>query len=188
MSSDRYTVIPTRYGRPTVVPLLEVCKQVAQTIVVLTEPDLPQHEGTISVDGTFSASIQAWWNAGLDRCTGPTLILNDDVVATPDALGQMFDALETADVVYLAGHRVGHRTPLTGWCYGIHPDRIRPSNDFQWWAGDDDLYLRAVRGGLTVTAVDIPTIRHERAQAPFENPVHAAMVDADMNLLHERWG
>lgn len=144
--------------------------------------------GTVTVDDSESHSIQHWWNAGLDHCTGPALVLNDDITATPEDLVTLFDALENADVVYLSGHRIGHYTPLTGWCYGIRPDKIRPSNDYGWWGGDDDLYLRATRDGLTVAAVDIPAIQHQRSAAPFENPIHAAMVDADMTLLHERWG
>lgn len=188
MSSDRYITIPTRFGRPTVVPLIQACKKVATTVVVHTEPDLPVFDGTVTVDDSTSNSIQHWWNAGLDHCSGPTLVLNDDVVATPAALNLLFEALDQSDVVYLAGHRIGHRTPLTGWCYGIHPDRIRPDNAFGWWAGDDDLYLRALDAGMTVTAIDVPEIRHERSPVAFENPVHAAMVEADMKLLQERWG
>lgn len=186
MPVDRFVVIPTRLDRPTLVPLVEAALEVAKVVIVHTEPGHEPLPGTIAVDD-FSLSIQRWWNTGLDRCTGPTLILNDDIVARPEDLTALFDALDSADVVYLAGHRIGHFTPLTGWCYGIHPDQIRPSNDFGWWAGDDDLYMRAVRDGLKVVAVDVPTIRHERVDVAFANPAHAAMVDADMKLLHERW-
>lgn len=188
MSSDRYIVIPTRYGRDTVVPLLETCKQVANTVVVHTEPGLLRYEGTITVDDSSSDSIQHWWNAGLDRCLGPTLVLNDDVAATADDLISMFLALETgADLVYLAGHRAGHATPLTGWCFGIHPDRIRPDNAFGWWYGDDDLYQSAIRSGMNVQALHLP-IEHRRAEIAFENPVHAAMVSRDADLYQQRWG
>lgn len=183
----RYVVIPTRFNRATLLPLVEACKQVATVVIVHTEPHHAPIEGAIPVHSE-SVSIQQWWNVGLDRCDGPTLILNDDIAASPEDLEQLFDALDEADVVYLSGHRVGHRTPLTGWCYGLHPDRLRPDNAFGWWAGDDDLYLRAVRDGLKITALEIPTIQHHRVEAAFENPIHAAMVEADMNLLHERWG
>lgn len=188
MSSDRFVVIPTRYGRETVVPLLEVCKQVATTIVVQTEPNLPHYKGTVTVDDSGSDSIQHWWNAGLDKCDGPALVLNDDIVATIEDLGRMFEALETgADLVYLAGHRAGHATPLTGWCYGLHPNKIRPDNAFGWWYGDDDLYQRAIRSELTIQALNLP-IEHHRSTVAFENPVHAAMVDKDAALYQQRWG
>lgn len=186
--TDRFVVIPTRFNRATTLPLIEVCNRVATTVVVHTEPHHARINGTVMVDDSDSNSIQHWWNAGLDKCSGPTLVLNDDIVADEDSLMHLFFTLEQVDVVYLAGHRIGHRTPLTGWCYGIHPDRIRPDNAFGWWAGDDDLYLRAMAAGMKVTAVDLPNIRHERAAAAFENPIHAAMVDADMRLLAERWG
>lgn len=187
MRAERFVVIPTRLDRPTMEPLVAAAREVATVVIVHTEPGHQDLAETITVRD-YSLSIQHWWNAGLDVCTGPTLVLNDDIAATADDLLTLFNALEEADVVYLSGHRIGHFTPLTGWCYGIHPDRIRPSLDFGWWGGDDDLYLRAIEAGMTVVAVDIPTIRHERGVAAFANPVHAAMAEADMRLLHERWG
>lgn len=187
MSSNRFVVIPTRFNRPTLPPLIEACRQVATVVLVHTEPGHVPVRGTVKVDDSDSLSIQHWWNAGLDRCTGPTLVLNDDIVATPVHLQELFDALDTADLVYVAGHRIGHPTPLTGWCYGLHPNKIRPSNDFQWWYGDDDLYYRALRDGLTVSSVDVPGIEHDRGEAAFENPVHAAMVQQDHDLFVERW-
>jgi hypothetical protein len=182
----RFVVIPTRFDRSTTLPLIEVCREVAVPVIVHTEPGHDEVPGTVTLHD-FSLSIQKWWNTGLDQCAGPTLVLNDDIVATANDLDTLFVALENADVVYLSGHRVGHRTPLTGWCYGIRPDVIRPDEDFGWWAGDDDLYLRAVRDGLRVVAVDVPTIRHERSAVAFSNPVHAEMAQRDMTLLAERW-
>lgn len=183
----RYVTIPT-YGRETTAPLIEVCQRVAEVVIVHTAPDPILYEGTVAVDGSGSRSIQRWWNIGLDRCDGPTLVLNDDITVTTASLEHLFDELDNADIVYLAGHRVGHRTPLTGWCYGIHPDRIRPDEAFGWWAGDDDLYLRAVAQGMKITAVDEPDIRHVRSNISFESPTHAEMAIHDMGLLHERWG
>lgn len=184
---SRFAVIPTRFDRATLAPLVEALKPICTVVIVHTEPDHEPLDGTTPVLD-FTPSIQHWWNAGLDLCDGPTLVLNDDVEASTADLLTLFDALDEAHVVYLAGHRVGHRTPLTGWCYGIWPAITRPDEAFGWWAGDDDLYLRAVRDGLKVDAVTIPGIIHKRMEAPFGNPVHAAMVDADMRLLTERWG
>lgn len=182
----RFVVIPTRFDRPTVLPLVESCRQVAVTVLVHTEPGHADVPGTVSVHD-FSLSIQHWWNSGLDQTAGPTLILNDDIYATPDDLTRLFAELDNADVVYLSGHRVGHRTPLTGWCYGIRPDVIRPDEAFGWWYGDDDLYLRAVRDGLRVVAVDIPTVEHRRSAVAFANPVHGEMAQRDAVLFGERW-
>ena len=183
----RYVVIPTRFNRPTLGPLIEACQAVAETVIVHTERGHAPIAGTITVRSD-SLSIQQWWNAGLDVCAGPTLVLNDDIIAAPEDLEILFDALDSADIVYLAGHRIGHATPLTGWCYGLRPEVIRPSNDFQWWAGDDDLYLRAIQQQLRVVAVDVPGIEHRRSVEAFSNPAHAKMAEADMRLLRERWG
>lgn len=184
--TSSFIVIPTRFDRSTLAPLIESCLQVAETVIVHTEPGHAPVRGTIPVHD-YSTSIQHWWNSGLDKCTGPSLVLNDDIYATPEDLLQLFEALENADLVYLAGHRIGHATPLTGWCYGLRPDVIRPSNDFLWWYGDDDLYRRATRDGLRVEAVTIPGIEHQRPDVAFANPVHAVMVEQDARLFAERW-
>ena len=180
-----FITIPTRFDRDLIWPRIEACKQVAELVIVHTEPGHDDVPEVVNVRD-YSRSIQHWWNSGLDRCSGPTLVLNDDIVAAPEDLATMLEELTRADVVYLAGHRVGHATPLTGWCYGIHPDRIRPDTDFQWWGGDDDLFKRAVRDGLTISALHLP-IEHRRGEAAFHDPIHAAMAHEDMKLLAERW-
>lgn len=181
-----FVTIPTRFDRPTVVPLVESASQVATVILVHTEPGHPDLPNAVNVHD-YSRSIQHWWNTGLDLCDGPTLVLNDDIVAAPSDLQLMFDALADNDIVYLAGHRIGHATPLTGWCYGIRPDVIRPDNAFGWWYGEDDLYRRAVRDGLTVAALNIPTIEHHRMEAAFAHPEHAQMASEDAVLFAQRW-
>lgn len=183
---SRWAVIPTRFDRATLSPLIAAIREMATPIVVHTEPGHAPIKGTVTVRSE-SLSIQKWWNDGLDLCDGPTLVLNDDIEAGPFDLLTLFEALDQNDVVYLAGHRVGHPTPLTGWCFGVQPDVIRPDNDFQWWYGDDDLYRRAVRDGLRIEAVDVPGIVHHRVAEAFANPVHAAMVDSDAKLFSERW-
>lgn len=183
----RFVTIPTRFNRPTLLPLVLEAQKVAQVVIVHTEPHHAPIRGTTPIHST-SNSIQQWWNEGLDKCDGPTLVLNDDVVATSTQLDTLFAALEKSDLVYLLGHRVGHATPFTGWCYGLHPSRIRPDNAFGWWYGEDDMYRRAIESNMNVQAVDIPEIRHERSLSAFENPTHATMVEHDAILYHERWG
>lgn len=186
MSSDRFVTIPTRLNRPTLYPLVEQALQVAQVVVVHTEPGHNPIPGTIVVED-YRSSIQQWWNAGLDRCAGPTIVLNDDVQASAAALQQLFDVLDNADLVYLAGHRIGHSTPLTGWCYGLRPDKIRPDEAFEWWYGDDDLILRAAKMGLRIEAVNVPEIQHVRGEAAFEKPEHREMAQRDLARFNARY-
>lgn len=181
-----YLTVPTRFNRPTLEPLIAAAVPIATVVVVHTEPGHTDIPGAINAHD-YRASIQQWWNTGLDLCDGPTLVVNDDIVASTDDLAQVYTSLERCDLVYLAGHRIGHVTPLTGWCFGLRPDRIRPDEAFQWWYGDDDLYRRAVRDGLRIEAIE-SNIRHERVPVAFENPVHAAMVAADADLFQARWG
>lgn len=179
-------VIPTRFNRATVAPLIAECIKVARVVLVHTEPDHPDVPDTVTVRSD-SRNIHTWWNLGLDTCTGPALALNDDVEATAAALAALGAELDTADLVYL-DQRPGPN-PLTGWCFGLHPDRIRPDEAFQWWYGDDDLYRRAVRDGLTIRSVRSKDIRHVRPTAQhFEDPAMRAVVDRDRYTFRDRWG
>lgn len=181
-----HVVIPTRFDRHTLWPLVNTILEVGTPVIVHTEPGHPNVDQCINVHD-YSPSIQSWWNSGLDHTGDRALVLNDDIEATPASLTTLHTELDNNDVVYLAGHRVGHATPLTGWCYGIRHNIIRPDNAYGWWYGDDDLYRRAVRDGLRISALNIPEIRHIRQPAAFSNPVHAAMVEQDAKTYAERW-
>ena len=181
----RSVVIPTRFNRDTLAPLVDACKKVAQVVLVHTEPGHEDVPGTVTVRN-YERNIHTWWNVGLNQCDGPTLILNDDITATPDALTALFDALDSADLVYLDGKR--GRTPLSGWCYGIHPDgRLRPDESFTWWFGDDDIWQRAQRQNATVTVLDLPQIRHVSRSTAFEDPKMQEAAGWDRALYLRRW-
>lgn len=184
-SAERFVVIPTRFDRPWLDSLVKVCQSVATVVVVHTEPGHDPIPGTVSVRSDVR-NIQAWWNAGIDQCSGPTLVLNDDLVVTAESLSALFDALEDADLVYVTGRQ--GTTPLSGWCFGLHPDGIRPDEAFRWWFGDDDLYNRAVRDNLRIVALDLPDVIHVRTGPTFPDPDLAVLAASDRLLYLERWG
>lgn len=181
----RFVVIPTRFDRDTLAPLIEVCQQVATVVLVHTEPGHPEIPDTVTVR-SYARNIHTWWNAGLDSCDGPTLVLNDDITATAGALEALFDALDTADLVYVTG-RSG-TTPLSGWCFGLHPAGIRPDETFGWWYGEDDLYQRARTHGLRITPLDLPGIVHRRPGPMFADPDLQALAEQDRITYLRRWG
>lgn len=174
-------VIPTRFGRPTLPDLIAAASRVAPVVVVHTEPGHDDHPGATNVHD-HRRNIHHWWNTGLDACHGPALVLNDDISATPDALAALLAALDTADLAYVPGRRPDARTPISGWCYGIRPDELRPDPAFVWWFGDDDLYRRAATPRLVDTAVT----HHQRPDMG-PAPEFAQAVKADRALYRQRW-
>lgn len=178
-------VIPTRFDRDTLAPLVTECMKVARVILVHTEPGHAPVRDTVTVR-SGARNIHTWWNAGLNECEGPALVLNDDVATDTGDLLAMFAALDDVDLVYAEGR--GGPMPLTGWCFGLHPDKIRPDPAFTWWYGDDDLWKRAVAEGLTTRAVVLHNTRHERPGPRFGDPAMAQVIARDEALFRSRWG
>ncbi len=178
-------VIPTRFDRDTLAPLINECLQVGRVILIHTEPGHAPVKGTVTLRSE-ARNIHTWWNLGLDACDGPALVLNDDIVTdAPDILA-LFLALDDTDLVYAAGR--GGPMPLTGWCFGLHPDKIRPDPAFTWWYPDDDLWKRAVAEGLSARAVALKNTHHERPGPRFGDPAMKDAAERDAALFRSRWG
>jgi len=177
-------IIPTRFDRPTLTPLVKACQATGHVILIHTEPGHPPIAGTTTIRSD-ARNIHTWWNLGLDQCDGPALILNDDLNVTHTALKKLATALDHTDLVYLQGR--GGPSPMTGWCFGLHPDKIRPDEAFQWWYGDDDLHRRAITEGLTVKAIPASGIVHNKV-ARFADPQLEQATIRDEHLYRQRWG
>ena len=174
-------VIPTRFGRDTLPALVDTAAHVGTVILVHTEPGHDDHPDAVNLHD-YRRNIHHWWNTGLDACDGPALVLNDDVTATPDALQNMLDELRYADLVYAPGRSRKAMTPITGWCYGVRSERLRPDPAFVWWYGDDDLYQRAQSRRMVPARITHLQRDDMGPAAEFAEAVHA-----DRALYASRW-
>ena len=182
-----HVVIPTRFDRPSLWPLIDTARQVATVVIVHTEPGHADVPDAINVHD-YRRNISAWWNTGLDACDGRALVLNDDVEATPEALGALLTALQTADLVYVPGRNKKARTRISGWCWGIDSRAaLRPSTVYHWWYGEDDLYSRAHEAGWRIECVDVD-VRHIDRGGFGVAPEFAEAVKADRAMYEDRWG
>lgn len=174
-------VIPTRFDRHTLPDLIATASTVGPVVLVHTEPGHDEHPDATNVHD-YRRNIHHWWNTGLDACDGPALVLNDDVTATAEALRTLLAELRFADLVYVPGRHRKARTPISGWCFGIRPERLRPDPAFVWWYGDDDLYRRAASRRLVAAR-----ITHHLRPDMGPAPEFAEAVKADRALYEERW-
>lgn len=179
-------VVPTRFSDPKIWDLLDSIRQAGLSpVIVHTEHGHPDVPDAVNVLDT-RRNIHCWWNTGLDLCGDRALVLNDDLTAPPSGLRTMFDALNTADLVHLTGSYGW--SALTGFCFGLRPDVIRPDEDFTWWFGDTDLHYRAMSAGLAITILDDTGIVEDRQDKPAYPLEFDAAVRLDRNLFHDRWG
>lgn len=178
-------VIPTRFRSPSLPALIAEAQQVSNVVIVHTEPGHAPVAGCVNVLDE-RRNIHHWWNTGLDRCVGPTLLLNDDITTTPEALTELLTALDDADLVTLPKDH--GTTPLSGWCFGIHPDgNLRPDPAYGWWYGEDDIYQRALHGGHRIVTV-AAEVQHDNPDPAHVSPEFREQVKADRKLYRSRWG
>lgn len=186
-------VIPTNLRRSllTYLLLVEAMSAVDQVVIVATELGTRVPAGCTAVFSEDVFNFHTWVNRGLEVVgSGPTLVLNDDLVMSADSMRFMLRALDDADLVVLPDGR--GTTPISGWCYGVHAENplTRMDETFGWWFGDDDLWQRTAAGGR-IEVCSVP-VGHDRTdefgrRRPGYPPRMAAQVRLDRQLYADRW-
>jgi hypothetical protein len=199
-----WLVVPTLGSRDaSLLPLLEGAGMPA--VVVCTGPASPSRYRASAWDrhalhaGGGEMNIQRWWNLGIsytvERGADAVVVVNDDVAAAPGALLELAAHIEAGEphapmLVWpdVPEHAAGRVTGMTGWCWAIDPQRIRPDEAFKWWYGDNDLELRAraMRPDSAVRAVEGLDVKHLRTDYAYERPVQH-LIDHDVRLFRARY-
>lgn len=180
-----WLVVPSRGDHPD---LLAGLVGLGYPTVVVRTGDFDPPEGAVVVDDDGPPNIQRWWNHGLReaayRGAEVAVVVNDDVTLPPDAPAEMAARLE-ADGAWLCG---SDPTAMTGWCWALDlSSPLRPDESFTWWAGDNDLWIRAERAGR-LTGVNVGAVHHHPNEATERSPLLRELAAADMETLRRKWG
>lgn len=197
-----WLVVPTLGNRDaSLLPLLEGAGMPA--VVVCTGPASPQRYrdagAELAVQARGEMNIQAWWNLGISYAVqhgaDVCVVVNDDVEAAPGALLELAMHIEAGEpqapmLVWpdVPEHATGRVTGMTGWCWAIDPQRIRPDEAFTWWYGDNDLELRAraMRPDSGVRAVEGLDVKHLRTDWAYDRPVQH-LINTDRATFRRRY-
>jgi hypothetical protein len=203
-----YAVIPSQ-GRASLLDCLASLRpQVEHTFVIANggceDRSLPA-VSTLWSD-TREINVSRWWNLGLDAAAARsgqrphnTLLVNDDVILGPDAVGRMAEALRRTGAALAfpgtpgdaAEHYVMEPGPprITGWCFMLRGELgSRADERFRWWFGDNDLdwTARSRGGSLSVPGV----VRTHLFQNEYTHEIpelsELAVLDGDVFLA--KWG
>jgi hypothetical protein len=170
---------------PWVWQLIDEAQKVATVVLVHTRTGSDEVPGTVTVRADHVVlHFQRWANLGLDQCDGPTLVVNDDIIVDAEGMGKMLAKLETFDLVTLPGRTTA--SPLTGWCFGLRPEKIRYDEAYTWYFGDDDIWERARRDGLRAAVVNVPIV-HDRGDHPRFPPALRTAVAQDRARFMSLW-
>jgi hypothetical protein len=197
-----WLVVPTLGNRDaSLLPLLEGAGM--PSVVVCTGParvdDYRAAVAEFAVRGRSEMNIQRWWNLGIEAAVfngaDSVVVVNDDVAAAPGDLLELAAHIEAGEphspmLVWPDDpeHATGRVTSMTGWCWAIDPQRIRPDESFSWWYGDNDLELRAraMRPDSGVRAVGGLDIKHLRTDWTYDRPVRH-LIDVDREVFRRRY-
>ncbi len=151
------------------------------------------------VDQGEPINIQRWWNGGIDKAVecgaDVVVVVNDDVRAGEGALIELAKRIQPDQYgspalawLHDPQHAEMRVTPITGYCFALDPQRIRPDEAFKWWYGDNDLELRAralnpAPGVISVTCLDV---EHLRVDCRYDRPVQH-LIQQDRVLFRERY-
>ncbi len=153
-----FLTIPTRGDDPGALADLVRESGVAgdRIIIVRTDPRVTTPDNVRVIDDFADINIHRWWNAGIQYAqalgASSVAVLNDDVRIASGSLDQLHAALhETGATIATPGKRLAiHKRSmhpdrfLVGSIWVINPlHGLRPSEDFRWFYGDDDLDIRA---------------------------------------------
>lgn len=104
-------------------------------------------------------NISWWWNAGIDRAKlaawpaaeWNVLLVNDDIVAPPNLVQSLSDAMRSSKAALACPQLPGRGEWIMGWCFMLRGEAgLRADEQFRWWHGDDDLHQQALQAGGSV--------------------------------------
>lgn len=158
-------------------------------------------------------NISRWWNLGLDTVAQhagwlgdsvwDVLVVNDDVVCPPGFVETLSSRMRATSAVLAYPDQAGGQqeilhtgsTPvslsqrITGYAFMLRGETgLRADEDFVWWAGDDDLGLRAQAAGGALLVPGIPVEHRAPDVQTNASPVLSAQAARDMDMFAAKWG
>lgn len=153
-----FLTIPTRGDDPGVLADLVRDSGVPgdRIIIIRTDPRATTPENVRVIHDFGDINIHRWWNTGIQKAqalgASSVAVLNDDIEIPEGTLDQLHSALhQTGATIATPGKQFAiHKRSmqpdrfLVGSLWVINPHHgLRPSEDFRWFFGDDDLDIRA---------------------------------------------
>ena len=164
-----FLTVPTRGDHPELLEdLIQASSVPRENMVIVRTADVPVPANVAILDAEGPLNIHRWWNMGIEYAQAnggsEVAVLNDDLIINSATIPDLVKALHATGAAIatpgprdrLYRNRLPLRPLLIGslWVLDLQSG-LRPSEDFQWWYGDDDLDIRARRNfnGLVTVPV-----------------------------------
>lgn len=176
-TTPRVAVIPTNNRECLARAQDAILPQVDHLVIVQNAGErivAPSTKVSVIEDLSGIKNISRWWNRGLDQAqryaerlgakTWDVAVLNDDVIVPPGWFDKLSETLRRANVAVTSFGEVympvlhtrpgpinlAHRPQGFAWMTAGEKG-IRADENLVWWAGDDDIWVQAMKlGGAMV--------------------------------------
>lgn len=187
--TSAWLTVPTRGDHPDLLAgIVADCGLPPDRVVVIaTAPDLDLPAGVHVLHDFGAICIQRWWNEGIRhaQANGAThaLVVNDDIVLTPESLPAMLDAMAGTDAVLCWAHPAWDS--MTGWCWLLDlASDVRPDEQFRWFFGDNDLARQA---GTRIARADAGVLHMHPTETTAASAELRALAERDQVLYRQKW-
>ena len=158
-------------------------------------------------------NISRWWNYGLDKAERlaryrgaaewDVAVLNDDAIIPPGWVETLSSRMRATtavcaypdqsggqqEILHTGAAPVPLSQRITGYAFMLRGESgLRADEDFVWWAGDDDLGLRAQQQGGALLVPGIPVEHRAPDVQTNASPVLSAQTCRDMDTFVAKWG
>lgn len=205
-SAPTYAVVASKHRRAMLTRLVDQLAPQCEDVFVYDNGYQPPLEAAQNAHGW---PLHRMWNNGLtcaaEHADGPhnTLIINDDVDASPDLVALLAGALRASDQNLIA-YPSDHVPPgtwvevppgedlagqmMTGWCFMLRGETgLRVDEQFEWWYGDSDLERVARAMGGKVVAVGAGAKHLDPMRSTLTNPDRLAQAKDDEKRFAAKW-
>lgn len=188
--------------------------QVAKIILINTRPDgepvWPLTDGQVIQLRDSVPNISRWWNLGIEEAYEESgfasewnvLVVNDDVIAPPNLVSTLNDAMRQTTAVLASPNMSDNRyyfldstswmepvSRVTGYAFMLRGEAdMRIDESLAWWWSDTDLDMRARQNG---GAVSVPGCRVEHLDPngyTERDPFLGEQAGRDRETFISKWG
>jgi hypothetical protein len=143
-----WIVIPTANRHEYLEEIFECSGVSPEQIVLIRTTPGQTISGAVNLWVSGDINIQRWWNTGIQYCRNNggryVAILNDDTVLRKGDLQKLLQQLKAEGTTLVLPVAKGN----AGWghCWILDTaHNVYPDERFQWWCGDHDLEIRALK-------------------------------------------
>ena len=184
-----WLVIPTADRHDYLQHIFESSGVPPEQIIVVRTSQGTSISGAINLWVEGELNIHKWWNTGINYCRKAgaryVAVLNDDTVIRKGDLDKLLAGMKSDQSTLALPVSKGE----AGWghCWLLDTSHeVFPDERFQWWCGDHDLEIRALKSN-GVTYLPLSILNKHANELTVESHILQALTRKDINAFRRKY-